>query len=159
MELGLVYLTTKRNGRKRPNCTLLNSISRISSVTVCMSVLPSCWPSSPLLTFHFHSLLHKPPPSTLDYLLILISCTVSPRSVQPNHHHRGLRSCLCVCCLGIHTFLNGPESFTSDARYLLGETPEISQLFVATGMNSSGIASSGGVGKAAAEWVSGGGVV
>lgn len=54
---------------------------------------------------------------------------------------------------GIHTFFNGPESFTPDDRYLLGETPEVRDLFVACGFNSIGIQSSGGVGKVLAAWI------
>ena len=54
---------------------------------------------------------------------------------------------------GIHTFFNGPESFTPDDRYLLGETPEVRDLFVACGFNSIGIQSSGGAGRALAEWI------
>ncbi len=58
--------------------------------------------------------------------------------------------------LGIHTFFNGPESFTHDNRYLLGETPELKNFYVACGFNSVGIQSSGGAGKALAEWIVGG---
>ena len=47
---------------------------------------------------------------------------------------------------GVQLFFNGPESFTPDNRYLLGETPEVNQLFVAAGFNSIGIQSAGGVG-------------
>jgi heterotetrameric sarcosine oxidase gamma subunit len=54
---------------------------------------------------------------------------------------------------GIQLFFNGPESFTPDDRYLLGETPEVAGLFCATGFNSIGILSSGGVGKALADWI------
>lgn len=54
---------------------------------------------------------------------------------------------------GIQLFFNGPESFTPDDRYLLGETPEVSGLFCACGFNSVGILSSGGVGKALADWI------
>jgi len=54
---------------------------------------------------------------------------------------------------GIQLFFNGPESFTPDDRYLLGEVPEVDGLFCACGFNSIGILSSGGVGKAAAEWI------
>ena len=54
---------------------------------------------------------------------------------------------------GIQLFFNGPESFTPDDRYLLGETPEVRGLFCATGFNSVGILSSGGVGKALADWI------
>ena len=54
---------------------------------------------------------------------------------------------------GIQLFFNGPESFTPDNRYYLGETPEVQGLFVAAGFNSQGILSSGGVGKVTAEWI------
>ncbi len=54
---------------------------------------------------------------------------------------------------GIQLFFNGPESFTPDDRYYIGETPEVRDLFVATGFNSVGIAASGGVGKVLAEWI------
>ncbi len=54
---------------------------------------------------------------------------------------------------GIHTFLNGPESFTADDRYQLGEAPELKNFFVAAGFNSIGIQSSGGAGKVLAEWI------
>ncbi|MGD9804411.1 MAG: FAD-dependent oxidoreductase [Hyphomicrobiaceae bacterium] len=58
--------------------------------------------------------------------------------------------------LGIRTFFNGPESFTHDNRYLLGETPELTGFYVACGFNSVGIQSAGGAGKALAEWIVGG---
>ena len=54
---------------------------------------------------------------------------------------------------GIQLFFNGPESFTPDDRYYVGETPEVRDLFVATGFNSIGIQSSGGVGKVLAQWI------
>jgi 4-methylaminobutanoate oxidase (formaldehyde-forming) len=50
-------------------------------------------------------------------------------------------------------FVNGPESFTPDNNFLLGETPELRRLFVAAGFNSVGIASAGGAGKYLAEWI------
>jgi 4-methylaminobutanoate oxidase (formaldehyde-forming) len=55
--------------------------------------------------------------------------------------------------VGIRKFFNGPESFTPDVRYMLGETPELRHLFVATGFNSIGIQSAGGAGKVLAEWI------
>ena len=54
---------------------------------------------------------------------------------------------------GIHTFFNGPESFTPDDRYLLGEAPNLAGFFVAAGFNSVGIQSGGGAGKVLAEWI------
>jgi len=58
--------------------------------------------------------------------------------------------------VGIRKFFNGPESFTPDVRYMLGETPELAHLYVATGFNSIGIQSAGGAGKVLAEWIVGG---
>ena len=57
---------------------------------------------------------------------------------------------------GIHTFFNGPESFTPDDRYYLGEVPELKGYWVAAGYNSIGIASSGGAGMALAQWMADG---
>jgi glycine cleavage system T protein len=54
---------------------------------------------------------------------------------------------------GIQTFFCGPESFTPDDRYHLGEAPELDNLFVAAGFNSIGIQSAGGVGKVLSEWM------
>ncbi|GIT72667.1 MAG: hypothetical protein Ct9H300mP28_24810 [Pseudomonadota bacterium] len=54
---------------------------------------------------------------------------------------------------GIQTFFNGPESFTPDNRYILGEAPELKNFFVAAGFNSIGIQSAGGAGKALSEWI------
>ncbi len=54
---------------------------------------------------------------------------------------------------GIHTFFNGPESFTPDDAYHLGEAPELKNYFVAAGFNSVGIQSSGGAGMALAHWM------
>jgi glycine cleavage system aminomethyltransferase T/glycine/D-amino acid oxidase-like deaminating enzyme len=53
----------------------------------------------------------------------------------------------------IKTFLNGPESFTPDNNFILGEAPEVRNVFVAAGFNSMGIASGGGAGRALAEWI------
>ncbi len=57
---------------------------------------------------------------------------------------------------GIHTFFNGPESFTPDDRYYLGEAPEVGGYWMATGYNSIGIVSSGGAGMALAQWMNDG---
>ncbi len=55
--------------------------------------------------------------------------------------------------LGIRHFLNGPESFTPDSRLIMGEAPEVRRFYVAAGLNSQGILSSPGVGKALSEWI------
>ena len=54
---------------------------------------------------------------------------------------------------GIRKFFSGPESFTPDTQYLLGETGEVKNLFTCCGFNSIGIASSGGAGRVTAEWM------
>ena len=53
----------------------------------------------------------------------------------------------------VKKFYNGPESFTPDNNFLLGEAPELKNFFVGAGFNSMGIASAGGAGKALAEWI------
>ncbi len=50
-------------------------------------------------------------------------------------------------------FLNAPESFTPDTAFLLGETAEVEQLYVAAGMNSQGIIYAPGVGRELATWM------
>jgi heterotetrameric sarcosine oxidase gamma subunit len=57
---------------------------------------------------------------------------------------------------GIQLFFNGPESFTPDNRYYLGEAPEVRDLYMATGFNSIGIQSSGGAGLVLADWIKNG---
>ena len=57
---------------------------------------------------------------------------------------------------GIKKFYNGPESFTPDNQFILGEAPEVKNFFVAAGFNSVGIASAGGAGRALAQWIVGG---
>ena len=54
---------------------------------------------------------------------------------------------------GIKKFYNGPESFTPDNQFILGEAPELVNLFVGAGFNSVGIATAGGAGRALAEWI------
>ena len=54
---------------------------------------------------------------------------------------------------GVRKFYNGPESFTPDNQFLMGEAPGLHGYFVAAGLNSVGIASAGGVGRALAEWI------
>ncbi|MEM6462636.1 MAG: FAD-dependent oxidoreductase [Pseudomonadota bacterium] len=55
---------------------------------------------------------------------------------------------------GIHTFFNGPESFTADGAPYIGPSSELPGLFIAAGMNSNGILNSGGVGLTMAAWMS-----
>ncbi|ANM02255.1 sarcosine dehydrogenase protein [Rhizobium phaseoli] len=55
--------------------------------------------------------------------------------------------------VGVKQLLNGPESFTPDGNFILGEAPELKNFFVGAGFNAFGIASAGGAGMALAEWV------
>lgn len=57
---------------------------------------------------------------------------------------------------GIHTFFNGPESFTPDDAYHLGLCPEMDNVWVAAGFNSIGIQSAGGAGMALSQWMDSG---
>ena len=56
---------------------------------------------------------------------------------------------------GVKTLVNGPESFTPDGNFILGEAPEARGIFVGCGFNAFGIASGGGAGWALAQWILG----
>jgi glycine cleavage system aminomethyltransferase T/glycine/D-amino acid oxidase-like deaminating enzyme len=58
--------------------------------------------------------------------------------------------------VGIKTLTNGPESFTPDGNFIIGEAPELHNFFVGAGFNAFGIAAGGGAGMALAEWVANG---
>ncbi|MDB4222298.1 FAD-dependent oxidoreductase [Granulosicoccus sp.] len=55
--------------------------------------------------------------------------------------------------VGVKQLINGPESFTPDGNFILGEAPEMDNVFIGAGFNAFGIASGGGAGMALAEWV------
>ena len=61
----------------------------------------------------------------------------------------------CLETAKVKMLLNGPESFTPDGNFILGEAPELRNYFVAAGFNSAGIANSGGAGRLMAEWIIG----
>jgi len=54
---------------------------------------------------------------------------------------------------GIQKFFCGPESFTPDVRYHLGEAPELRNCYISAGLNSIGLQSAGGIGKVMSEWM------
>ncbi len=62
----------------------------------------------------------------------------------------------CLETAQVKMLLNGPESFTLDGNFILGEAPEVRNYFVCAGFNSAGIANSGGAGRLVAEWIVGG---
>jgi len=59
----------------------------------------------------------------------------------------------CLETAQVKMLLNGPESFTPDGNFILGEAPELRRYYVAAGFNSAGIANAGGAGQAMAEWI------
>ena len=54
---------------------------------------------------------------------------------------------------GIRTFFNGPESYSYDGRFTLGEAPDVKGYFILAGVNSTGIQSGSGAGRALAQWI------
>lgn len=70
---------------------------------------------------------------------------------EPLEHGRWRIPALRDC--QFEKFTNGPESFTPDNQFILGEAPELDGLYVGAGFNSVGIASAGGAGKYLAEWI------
>jgi glycine cleavage system T protein len=76
-------------------------------------------------------------------------------------HFEPLMEAACVRIPSLATapvrrHVNGPESFTPDGRYMLGEAPECRNFYVAAGFNSIGIASAAGAGQAVAQWIAAG---
>ncbi|HEY2818838.1 MAG TPA: FAD-dependent oxidoreductase [Casimicrobiaceae bacterium] len=59
----------------------------------------------------------------------------------------------CLETAPVKLLLNGPESFTLDGNFILGEAPELDGYFVCAGFNSAGIANAGGAGRLIAEWI------
>ena len=59
----------------------------------------------------------------------------------------------CLESAPIRQFLNGPESFTPDNKFIMGEAPELRNFFVAAGFNSQGILNAAGAGKVLSEWI------
>ena len=57
-----------------------------------------------------------------------------------------------MSALGFKNFINGPEGFTPDNEFCLGET-EVGGFYVAAGFCAHGIAGAGGIGKVVAEWI------
>ena len=59
----------------------------------------------------------------------------------------------CLETAPIKMLLNGPESFTPDGNFMIGEAPGLAGYFVCAGFNSAGIANSGGAGQLVAQWI------
>jgi 4-methylaminobutanoate oxidase (formaldehyde-forming) len=69
------------------------------------------------------------------------------------HMEAALARIPALASAGIKQMINGPESFTPDGNFILGEAPEVAGFFVGTGFNAFGIASAGGAGWVLAQWV------
>ena len=59
----------------------------------------------------------------------------------------------CLETAPVKMLLNGPESFTPDGNFMIGEAPGLAGYFVCAGFNSAGIANSGGAGQLVAQWI------
>jgi len=59
----------------------------------------------------------------------------------------------CLETAEVRMLLNGPESFTTDGQFMLGESADLAGFFLGCGMNSMGVGSGGGAGRALAEWI------
>ncbi len=69
------------------------------------------------------------------------------------HMEAALRRVPALAQVGIKQMINGPESFTPDGNFILGQAPECANMFVGAGFNAFGIASGGGAGWVLADWV------
>lgn len=72
------------------------------------------------------------------------------------HIEKAMRRVPILAETGIKLLFCGPESFTPDHNYIMGESPELRNFFVAAGFNSLGILSGGGVGFVMAQWIADG---
>jgi len=72
--------------------------------------------------------------------------------MQP-HLERACERVPLLAQTGVKLLFCGPESFTADHNYLMGEAPSLKGFFVAAGFNSLGILSGGGVGLCMAQWI------
>ncbi len=70
--------------------------------------------------------------------------------------HQALARVPALETAGVKQLINGPESFTPDGNFILGEAPEVQGFYVGCGFNAFGIASAGGAGRALAEWIAAG---
>ena len=72
------------------------------------------------------------------------------------HMTQALARVPALATAGVKELINGPESFTPDGNFILGEAPEVRGFYVGAGFNAFGIAAGGGAGRALAEWIAGG---
>jgi len=67
--------------------------------------------------------------------------------------HNALQRLPCLADADLRMLLNGPESFTPDGSFLLGESAETDGFYLGCGMNSVGVATGGGAGMALAHCI------
>lgn len=98
-------------------------------------------------------------PNPAPWALDGIPRDFSHRLLQPNWDRFEKLGRLAIACIpalrdaGVVKMINGPEAFTPDGNFLLGEAPEVRGFFVAAGFNAHGIAAAGGIGRVVAEWI------
>ncbi len=98
---------------------------------------------------------HNPIPWALDG----IPKDFTKKLLKPNFEHfeplflLAMKRVPSIGRAEVITLLNGPEAFTSDGDFIMGESPEVKNFFVAAGFCAHGIAAGGGVGKMMAEWL------
>lgn len=79
--------------------------------------------------------------------------------LEPDFEHfeqlsqAAIRRTPCLESAGIMKLINGPEAFTPDGNFIMGEAPEVKNFYVGAGFNAHGIAAGGGAGRMLAEWV------
>jgi len=84
--------------------------------------------------------------SCIDFLIF---------SIRPNNSRldRTLRRIPSLKECGLKELRNDPDNFTPDGKWILGETPEIDNYFVAAGMNGNSLQGAGGIGSSLAHWI------
>jgi 4-methylaminobutanoate oxidase (formaldehyde-forming) len=79
--------------------------------------------------------------------------------IAPNFEHfepisqLALKRTPILGTVGVKKLINGPEAFTPDGTFIMGQSPEVENFYVAAGFNAHGIAAGGGAGKMMAEWI------
>jgi heterotetrameric sarcosine oxidase gamma subunit len=67
--------------------------------------------------------------------------------------HNAIQRVPALASAQVRLLMNGPESFTPDNYFILGEAAEVRRYYVGAGFCSGGIAAAGGAGRALAEWI------
>jgi 4-methylaminobutanoate oxidase (formaldehyde-forming) len=98
-------------------------------------------------------------PNPIPWSVNGVSWDFVSQLLEPNYEQfeqlidRAVQRTSCLENTGVRQLVNGPDGYSPDGAYVLGPAPELSNYFVAAGMNCYGIAGAGGVGKMMAEWI------